>query len=311
MGKIDTLRIKVFEKPFRQLTIEDQKWVEQLCTFDAGIGGHVHFVTMFLCQGVYHDVFRKFHGCVIKRPHNVNGKLYCQYPIGLPDKRKEAVEKIIKIYSKKYREIVFFAASDENLAELQDLYGNRITDIVVDRDNQNYILDVGEQIELNGPQFSDRRSKIRRFAKQNNWTYEDITKDNMDECLAVNAQWYENHWNKEAAAGEQMALKIAFSNYDRFNFQGGILRVDGKAVAFHIGMPFNQEIYVGMCIKALRDYRNATVFMLHEFMKRHCVGYRYINGGEDLGIDSLRSYKMSLRPKFLTPFYLITVRIGE
>lgn len=307
MKFIDALLIKKFEKSFRKLTMHDREWVEKACTLDGGISGHVHFASMFLCQEMYNDFFREYHGCVIKKPYVNDGKLYCQYPIGLPEERKKAVEEIVKIYSKVYQEIVFFAASDDNLAELQDLYGKRITNIESSRDNQNYMLDVAEQINLEGSQFSDRRNKIRRFKKLNNWTYEEITKENMDECLEINSHWYDGHEKTEETDGEQRALKCAFAYYDQFNYQGGILRIDGKAVAFHIGIPFNQEIYMCLFMKSLREYRDVPIVLLHEFMEKHCAEYHYANYSEDLGVEGLRKFKMNLRPKFFTPYYLITI----
>lgn len=307
MRFIEALAIKQFEKSFRKLKIHDREWVEKLCTLDGGIGGHIHFTTMFLCQEMYNDSFRKFNGCIIKKPSASDGKLYCQYPIGLPEERKKAVEEIVKIYSKVYREIVFFAASEENVTELQDMYGEKVTNVENSRENQNYMLDVDEQIHLEGSLFSSRRNKIRRFEKLNNWSYEEITKVNMGECLEINAHWYEGHEKTEEAVGEQRALKCALAHYDQFNFQGGILRIDGKAVAFHIGSPFNQEIYMCLFMKSLKGYRDVPIAILHEFMKRNCNGYCYINYSEDLGLEGLRLFKMNLRPKFLTPFYFITL----
>lgn len=313
---LNNLRMKIFEHPFRKLTIQDREWVKKACAADGGIAGHIDFLCMLITQELYSfDSFKKWMGCVLKRPWEDDGKLYCKYPIGSPEKRKKAVEKIVKIYSKVYPQIVFFAASDENVAELQDMYGEKVTNIVNIRENQEYMLDVDEQINLEGPEFSSRRNKIRRFDKLNNWTYEEITKDNMHECFEINSNWYEGHERSREREQEQWALQYAFSHYDQFDFQGGILRIDGKAVAFLTGRAFNQDIHqdVYMCwfAKSLKEYRDAPMFLLHEFVKRNCKGYRYINYSEDLGIEGLRAYKMSLRPKFFTSFYYITVNLSE
>lgn len=309
---INKFRIKRFEGKFRKLTLQDREWVEKACTEDGGIGLHVNFLSMLHSQEMYrYDTFREKMGCVLKRPWIDDGKLFVQYPIGSPENRKKAVKEIEKLYSKVHKEIVFFAASDENLAELQEMYGAKITNVENKRDYQDYMLDAQEQITLEGSQFSSRRNKIKRFEKLNNWSYEEITKDTRDECLAISANWYDGHEQTEEAMGEKRALQFAFDNYDQFNFQGGILRIDGKAVAFHIGAAFNPEIYMCMFMKSLREYRDGPIVLLHEFMKRNCESYRYINYSEDLGLEGLRLFKMNLRPKFFTPFYYITVNLSE
>lgn len=304
------IRIWLFEFPFRKLTTSDQKWVEKACQSDAGIAGHVHFISMLLCQEMYsYDSFRKCWGCILKKPWEDRGRLYCQYPIGLPENRRKAVETIVKTYSAQYSEIVFFAASDVNVAELKKLYENKVVCVEDSRNNQNYMLDAQEQIVLEGAQFADRRNKLRRFNKLNNWVYENITKENMEECLEINAHWYDKHEkSSKEIDGEQKALKMAFAYYDQLDLQGGIFRIDGKAAAFCIGCAFNQDIYMCLFMKARREYRDVSIALLHEFMKRNCSEYQYINYSEDLGIPGLRKFKTMLHPKFMTPFYSITLK---
>ena len=309
-GSFYNLRRHLYERPFRKLTMDDRKWVEKACREDAGIGGYVNFYCLMLSQEMYEfDIYRKKWGCIVKHPWAEDGKLYVQYPIGSPANRKKAVKKIVEIYADRYEEIVFFAASDENLAELQNLYGDFVTNVENKREYQEYMLDAEEQILLEGSQFSSRRNKIRRFEKLNNWSYEEITRDNLAECAQMAAEWYGAHEKSEDAVGEQVAFDYTYAHYDDFDFQGGILRVDGRAAAFHIGAPFNKEIYMCLFLKSRKEYRDAPIVLLHEFMKRNCAGYRYINYSEDLGIEGLRLFKMNLRPKFFTPFYYVTLKV--
>lgn len=309
---MDNLRVKLFERPFRKLTLRDKKWVEKICKEDGGIGSHIHFLIMFLVQEKYSfDSFRKINGCIIKRPWADQGKLYCQYPIGLPEHRKKAVEKIVKIYSGQYNEFVFFSASEDNLSELRDLFHNKITMVEDDRDDHEYFLDILEQLSLEGSAFADRRAKLRKFSKQYNWSYEQMTKENLEDCRAVNDSWYDTHEKTAGVDGEQKALKTMFSYFDQLDLQGGLLRVDGEPAAFCLGFPFNKDICVGLYIKGARKYKNATIIMVQEFLERNCAEYQYINVSADLGIPGLREFKLNLHPKFLLPSYSVTVKPFE
>ena len=304
-----SLVVRIFEKSFRRLTLEDEAWVQKLCEEDGGNGGHINYISMFLCQDMYDDSFRKLAGCLIKKPYAVDKKLYCQCPIGTSENRKKAYGKLMKIYSKSYSEIVFFAGSDKNYEEMKDLFGDRITYVENSRENQNYVLDTAEQINLQGSKFADRRNKLRRFNKLNNWQYEEITKANIDECLNINAEWYGRHAKGETVVGEQKALITAFENYDKLNFHGGLIRIDGKTAGFCIGTPFNKDIYVCLFMKTDTEYRDSSIVLLHEFMQQNCVEYQYTNYSEDLGVPGLRKFKTMLHPAFMTPFYNVTINL--
>lgn len=310
MNIIRMKRIELFEHGFRKLTLKDRKWVTDACKADSGVTADINFLTMFLMQEVYcFDLFKKEHGCVVKRPWEKEGKLYCRYPIGLPEKRKQNVKHIVEVYSALYKEFVSFGASEENVEELKELFGEKVVEAYSDRDAECYMLDAREQITLDGSQFSDRRNKIRRFGKLNNWTYEEVTKENLQDCLSINQLWYEAHKKDENVDLEQIQLKLMFNCWDYFNFQGGILRCDGKPVAFITGTPFNGEVYMCMIAKSCKEYRDASIVVMHEFVKRNCAQYSYINYSEDMGDPGLRKYKMMLRPKFLSPFYYVTVKL--
>ena len=109
--------IDKFEKNFRKLTLRDQRWVERLCWKDDGISGHIHFPTMYLCQDMYGDYFRKYKKCIVKKPYEQEGKLFFQYPIGSRKDRLKAIRQVSKLYGQKYNYMVLFGASEKNVIE--------------------------------------------------------------------------------------------------------------------------------------------------------------------------------------------------
>lgn len=309
---ITGFRIKAFESPFRRLRIRDRKWVEKICSEDGGISSHVNFVMMYLTQAEYsYDRFREFFGCVLKKPWIENGTLYCQYPIGLPDKRKTAAKIILNIYAPICKNVVFFAVSEKNLEELQELFGEQITSIVNSPEAQNYVIDINEHIYLEGPQYRNMRKKSARFHRHNNWTYEPITEENIDACLEVNAKWLDEHADIEGALQEQKSLQLALQELNELQLQGGLFRIDGKPAAIYIGAPFNKEIYLSLFMKADNSYTDIAVVFTNEFLKRNCPGFRYDNEGADNGIAGLRKFKTNMHPKFMTEFYYVTVETGK
>lgn len=105
-------------------------------------------------------------------------------------------------------------------------------------------------------------------------------------------------------------MELILKYYSDFNCQGELYRINGEPVAFSIGCPFNNDIYMNQIMKAKKEYRDITIAVLHEFMKRNCAGYTYTNYSEDLGLPGLRKFKTMLRPKFFTDYYVITLSFG-
>ena len=141
-----------------------------------------------------------------------------------------------------------------------------------------------------------------------------MTPEHFDECKKLNAMWYEGHEKSENANAEmrvqadQRSLELAFELFHEFNFKGGILRVDGKAVAFNMGCPLTAECFIGMFAKADNSYQNASIFMIHQFIKNACPEYPYFNFTEDGESPGLRKFKMDMQPEFLTPWYSVKIK---
>jgi len=306
--KLNNYRVHKLEKTFRKLNMDDRSWVEQACMEDGSIAGHVNFLTMLIYQELYsYDAFIRCHDCVIKRPWTEDGVLYFQFPIGAPEKRKSAVIEMVKRYAPIYPDIVFLGASEDGLHQLQKLYPDKIVAFENDRDSQNYILDVQEQINLEGSSFADRRNKIRRFNESYQWTWESVTEENIHECLKINSEWCDAYGDEVVAQRGRIEMDLIMKYYHDFDFRGELYRIDGVPVAFSMGCPFNKDTYINQMMKAKKESRDITIATLHGFMSRNCAEYTYTNYTEDMGLPGLRKFKTMLRPKFLTDFYYITL----
>ena len=101
-------------------------------------------------------------------------------------------------------------------------------------------------------------------------------------------------------------IKNSFRYFEQLKLVGGILRVDGKVVAFTIGEAVNEDVFVVHIEKAYAEINGAYPAINQEFVKHEASQYRYINREEDLGMEGLRKAKMSYRPVILLERYLVT-----
>lgn len=78
------------------------------------------------------------------------------------------------------------------------------------------------------------------------WSFETITPENIGECVQMNQEWGQLN---ELSLGsgllkEKTALTTAFENFFEEGLRGGLLRLDGKVIAFTMGRPLNSDTFV-------------------------------------------------------------------
>lgn len=127
-----------------------------------------------------------------------------------------------------------------------------------------------------------------------------MTKDNIDECIALHAKWIENKdSDNEDYSFEFEAVLRAFEYFNELDFVGGLIRVNGEAVAFTMGEgQVGSSCFVTHFEKAPAEMRGAYPIICQEFTKNCLLGkYEYVNREEDLGIEGLRKAKQSYYPE--------------
>jgi len=105
---------------------------------------------------------------------------------------------------------------------------------------------------------------------------------------------------------EHLALRRAFSNFDRVGFEGLALLVAGKLAAFSVFSRLNNEMFDIHFEKSDPAYKGAAQVINYEtaaFLSSRC---KFVNREQDLGIAGLRQAKRSYDPaRIESPYKLI------
>ncbi|MDE5964891.1 MAG: phosphatidylglycerol lysyltransferase domain-containing protein, partial [Eubacterium sp.] len=168
-----------------------------------------------------------------------------------------------------------------------------------DRD-LDYIYSVEKMASLSGKKYHGKRNHITNFKKNNpDWSFEIIDSSNIDECIELHSNWINTHDDDSDYSFEFEAVLTAFENYDKLGFVGGILKVDGKAIAYTMGERHSDELFVTHFEKAPPEIQGAYPIINQEFTKNCLMDYQFVNREEDLGLDGLRKAKQSYNPEIL------------
>ena len=190
----------------------------------------------------------------------------------------------------------------EDFTRLEDLYPGRF-EIKYDRNYADYVYETEKLAKLSGKKYHSKKNHVNKFMSlYEDWAYEPITKDNVEECFQMILEWrHENGCDGDEEKNAEICVaQNALRLYDELGFRGGALRVNGKIAACTIGEPGNKKDTMIVHIeKALTEVQGAYTVINQQFALHEGAAYRYLNREEDLGEDGLRQAKMSYKPVFL------------
>lgn len=181
-----------------------------------------------------------------------------------------------------------------------------------DRDNDEYIYLTEKLLRLKGKKLQSKRNHINRFKSENpSWEYLRLTtKTELDECVEMLNEWENLNTEKaqESLRYDYLATREMLDNFHELNLSGGMIRVNGKIIAFTLGEQLTEDTFVVHVEKAFSDINGAYAIINQQYVEHEASGYLYINREEDMGFEYLRKAKMSYCPDLLLQENTVTFK---
>ena len=284
---------------FKKLEIKDKEYLEKYFLTDRRKGCEYSFACNFIWQDVFNSTFSVIENCYVAKTVR-NGKNIYNLPLGEKEDIIKAIKVIIDIEGEN---TVLRGILDYHIPFLQEHFDGLFS-FSFDRNESDYIYSAENLIKLSGKKYQSKRNLIRRFKDNPDWSYEPITAETVNECIDLNHIWSDD---KNVESSKDMRIEIGAANtalayLDALNLQGGLLRRQGKVVAYSIGEPLTDDTFVIHFEKAL-DIKGCYQTINNEFAIHNCKGYKYINREEDTGNEGLRKAKLSYHPQIILDKY--------
>ena len=106
---------------------------------------------------------------------------------------------------------------------------------------------------------------------------------------------------------EDKAIRNALDKWDVFGFMGGLLRVDGKIMAYTIAEELDSENLDVRFEKAFPEYAGSYQAINFMFLKNQGAKYKFVNREEDMGEPGLREAKESYNPILMLEKYQMEI----
>ncbi len=292
---------------FKDVLLEDKEWVDQILSKRKYLSCEYCFGNHFIWKNAYKIQIAKINEFYVVLLHDDERGTSFLYPAGSGD-IKPVIEALEDYCKEQDIALKMHSASREDTEQLEELFPDKF-EFASDRDNSDYIYTVDSLTNLAGKKLHGKRNHIKRF-KENNWKFETITKDNFEECLAMNKEWCKINdcGRDEQLKNECCAIKQSFKYFDELEFFGGLIKIDDKVVAYTIAERINDDVVVVHLEKAFSSIQGAYPAINREFVANMCQSYKYVNREEDLGVEGLRKAKLSYRPAIILEKFSVKIK---
>lgn len=292
---------------FRRISLSDRDWMIRCIRAKKDISCEYAFGNLY-GYGRSKDVYAaNCAGCLVSKWDYEKVAYYC-FPIGSGD-IKTALNEVVKLAKTEKKKAQLFGMTAADAEIFKSVFGDEF-EVKPNRNAFDYFYNSEDLIDLKGKKYQPKRNHISFFKRNFNWSYETITKENIPECLEMSRLWLQNNHtdSHEDLEYELKIIEAIFESYEELGFVGGLIRVDGKVIAYSMGEELNDETFCVHFEKAFSDIRGAYPMINQQFVENELKSYKYIDREDDVGLENLRKAKLSYHPAFLFEKYEAAIK---
>jgi len=207
-----------------------------------------------------------------------------------------ALEYLIDISKKSNLELELIRFPESDLETLKKTDINH--EIIEERGNWDYVYDRNDLVNLPGKQYANFRKKLNRFKRTFQWSYEKINESLIDSILSMQDEWcgIRACYDDESLNEENLGIHEIFTNWKNLKFEGGVIKVDEKIVAYTLAEMLNNDTIVVHVEKANPAFNGAYQAVAQQFYDKLNESIKFINREQDLGDPNLRKAKEHYHP---------------
>lgn len=294
-----------------EIKIDDKEMFETYLKLYNPQGSDISFTNLFMWRDYYKFRYAVVEGllCIVSVP--ADREPYALAPIGnINEYNFAAAIDFIRKYFLKAGWRLIFKKVEESKAGFFKKYVKDDKDIILDRDNCDYVYKSEDLIYLKGKKFDGKRNHINKFKKLYQYEYVPITEHNIENCYSIMGKWNKDRSSEEFKAyeDEYHANSELLKNYSALDCRGAFIKVNGEFEAFTIGEMLNSDTAVIHIEKANSGINGLYTLINQQFCEHEWKDASFINREQDLGVEGLRKAKLSYNPAKLINKYNILLR---
>lgn len=286
---------------FKNLTLEDKAWVDQLVMFENSPSAGFNFGNIYLWNENHEQLVARAGGRMVSKLRRGDQTAFV-FPIGRGP-LAPAVEAIREFAAAQSIPLVLRGLTEKHVAQLEEAYPGGFA-YTENKTCADYVYLAEKLATYSGKALHGKKNHCNRFEAENNWDFVPLTRELIPDCLDMLDNWMEDNAQRleSSILREYDALLRAFAAYEKLGFEGGVLRIQGKIVGFSLGEFTSPDCFDVHFEKADGSINGAYPMVCRELTRQLMAAHpqlKYMNREEDMGLESLRRSKQSYKPEFM------------
>lgn len=284
-----------------EISVSDREWVNSILSYSDFRGTEYCFTSLFMWSRLYGSRIGRI-GDFLVLASESSDSVSVLYPAGRGSDEdfSRFLGKFERIAVSGGKRLEIIGVTGDAADRIERVWPGRF--VYEDaRNSYDYIYEAEKLRSLSGKKYQSKRNFIARFEELPSWSYEAIDSSNISECMDMNAEWCRmNRCSENPSKNDEMcAVKRVLSNFEALGLKGGLLRVEGRVVAYTIGEKMNSDTFIVHVEKAFSDIKGAYPMINREFVRAEAGDCVYVNREDDAGDEGLRKAKLSYHPAFM------------
>lgn len=284
---------------FNELTINDKDRLDSFFKLNYHENSHLNFTNLFMWRKA-DNIMWCIEDDILYFKAKFHDSEFALQPLCKKDRLFEAIDKLKAYFNDKNIEFTL-SGLEENIVEELKNYPNGEFEFSTNRDDDDYVYNAIDLINLSGRKFHSKKNHLNSFRKNYpEAKYLPINNDIITLCKITINGWYKKRLaltpDDPFIGAERDAIIEVLNNFEQLKLKGGALFLVNKVMAFTFGEQLNEDTAVIHVEKADPDVNGAYTAINQAFVANTWQDMTYINREEDMGIEGLRKAKESYRP---------------
>ena len=290
---------------FKPVTLRDKPWVDEITAAEDSPSADYNFGNIYIWDKHYRQLIARHEGRMLTKLR-YEGKPTFVFPIGSGPLRP-AVDALHEFADFKGYPFTLRGITEKHRAMLEESYPGQFV-YTEDETCADYIYPAERLATYAGKAMHGKKNHCNRFEAEHSWQFVPITRDGIPGCMDMLAEWSEENAQRldPSIAFEHDAIVRAFAAYEHLKLEGGILYADGRIIGFTMGEFTSSDTFDVHFEKADGTLNGAYPMVCRELTRmllRDHPGLRYMNREDDMGLEALRTSKLSYKPEYLLKKY--------
>lgn len=192
--------------------------------------------------------------------------------------------------------------TQEDCTLVESLYPGKFR-FHTDRDSFDYVYAIDDLADLKGRKFQKKRNHLNRFLEEHpDFQVLPLNESTRAAAYCMLQQWYAHRLELDPNMDfhlEKLALDRAFAFQTQLEMDGIVVLEGGRVLAFAMGSRLNEDTFDIHFEKAREDVQGSYNLINREFaryLREKHPELKWLNREDDLGLEGLRSAKLSYNP---------------